>query len=62
MATDNIVHMRVNSELVKEAKVAFVKSFDKDYDTNNNLATEIFQWFIDSQKNVVADSKKKRSA
>jgi hypothetical protein len=62
LATDNLVHLRVDSELVKAAKVIFVKSFEKDYDTNNNLATEIFQWFIDSQKKVADGAKKQKSA
>ncbi|PJE03041.1 MAG: hypothetical protein CK427_06205 [Leptospira sp.] len=62
LAADNLIQVRLNPELVKDAKVVFVKSFEKDYDTNNNLANEIFRWFIESHKKVADGAKKQKSA
>ncbi|NCN10158.1 MAG: hypothetical protein GW938_09975 [Leptospira sp.] len=62
LAAERTSQMRVNPKLVEEAKIAFVKAFDKDYKNINNLGNEILQWFINSQKNAVADNAKKRSA
>ena len=53
-----VAQFKVDPELMKRVKVAYVKTFDEDYETQDNLATKIFLHFIENVSTKAANQSK----
>jgi hypothetical protein len=53
-----VTQIKISPDLVKQAKIVYVKAFSDDYETQDNLANKVFEFFINNALPQAANQSK----